>query len=107
LAEIYERMGGPVFWAGQPHPVAYATAHAEAERIRGATVSRERILAIGDALRTDIAAAENASIDALFIAAGIHRAEAMDGEGLSTEKLARLFTPGKPRALAAMSVLNW
>jgi HAD superfamily hydrolase (TIGR01459 family) len=107
LADLYERMGGPVFWAGKPHPVAYATAHAEAERIRGATVARERILVLGDALRTDLAAAENAGIDALFIAAGIHRAEAMDGEGLSAEKLAKLFTPGKPRALAAMPVLAW
>ncbi len=91
----------------KPHPVAYATAHAEAERIRGATVARERILVIGDALRTDLAAAENAGIDALFIAAGIHRAETMDGEGLSSEKLASFFTPGKPRALAAMPILAW
>jgi HAD superfamily hydrolase (TIGR01459 family) len=107
LADLYERMGGPVFWAGKPHPVAYATAQAEAERIRGAAIARERVLVIGDAIRTDLAAAENAGLDALFIAAGIHRAEAMDDEGLSSEKLARLFTPGKPRALAAMSVLAW
>jgi hypothetical protein len=31
----------------------------------------------------------------------------MDGDGLSEEKLARLFAPGKPRALAAMPVLKW
>jgi HAD superfamily hydrolase (TIGR01459 family) len=107
LADLYEHMGGPVFWAGKPHPIAYATAHATAERIRDAGVPRERILVIGDALRTDLAAADNAGIDALFIAGGIHRAETMDGDGLSEEKLARLFAPGKPRALAAMPVLKW
>jgi HAD superfamily hydrolase (TIGR01459 family) len=107
IADLYERMGGPVFWAGKPHPIAYATAHVAAERVRGIAVARERILVIGDALRTDLAAAENAGIDALFIAAGIHRAEAMDGNALSPEKLVRLFAPGKPRALAAMSVLAW
>jgi len=107
LAEVYERMGGSVFWAGKPHAIALATAHAAAERIRGETVARARILVIGDALRTDLAAAENAGLDALFIGAGIHRADAMEGDRLSAEKLARLFKPGTPPALAAMTVLAW
>lgn len=107
LAEPYERMGGSVFWAGKPHPIAFATAHAAAERIRGASVMRDRILAIGDALRTDLAAAGNAGVDALFIAAGIHREDAMQGGAVSAEKLAALFTAGKPAALAAMPILAW
>jgi HAD superfamily hydrolase (TIGR01459 family) len=107
LAEPYERMGGSVFWAGKPHPIAFATAQATAERIRGAAVMRDRILAIGDALRTDLAAAENAGVDALFIAAGIHREDAMSGREVSAEKLAALFTAGRPHALAAMPILAW
>lgn len=107
IADLYERIGGSVFWAGKPHPVAYATAHATAERIRDAGVARRRILVIGDAVRTDLAAAQNAGLDALFIAAGIHRGDAMENGRLSPEKLAKLFTPATPPALAAMALLDW
>ena len=51
IADLYEDMGGPVFWAGKPHAVAYRTAHETAERLRGASVDHHRILVIGDALR--------------------------------------------------------
>jgi ribonucleotide monophosphatase NagD (HAD superfamily) len=62
---------------------------------------------IGDAVRTDIAGAARAGLDALFIASGIHRADLMDGEEISPERLARLFSDGAPAALAAMPVLRW
>ncbi len=107
LADLYEHMGGAVFWAGKPHAIAYDTALAAAEALRGTPVARDRILVIGDALRTDLKAAENAGLDAMFIAAGIHRGDTMDGDDLSPAKLAELFTPGAPRAIAAMTVLRW
>jgi HAD superfamily hydrolase (TIGR01459 family) len=107
LADLYEHLGGDVFWAGKPHRIAYDTALAAAEGLRGAPVARERILVVGDALRTDLKAAENAGLDAMFIAAGIHRGDAMDGDELSPAKLAELFTPGAPRAIAAMTMLRW
>lgn len=107
LAELYERLGGAVFWAGKPHPSAYDSAHRSAERIRGETIDRSRILAIGDALRTDLAAAHGAGIDALFIASGIHRADTMENGQLDVTKLERLFAPGGTPALAAMSYLRW
>jgi HAD superfamily hydrolase (TIGR01459 family) len=107
LAELYEEMGGSVFWAGKPHAVAYATARARAQDIRSRLVDEERILVIGDALRTDLAAAERAGIDALFIGAGIHRDEVMECGRLSRERLARLFGPGAPPAVGAMAVLKW
>lgn len=107
IADIYAALGGSVFWAGKPHPVAYATARAEADRIRGGAVPADRILVVGDALRTDLAAAANAGLDALFIAGGIHRGEVVDDERIVPAKLARLFGPGAPPALAAMPVLRW
>jgi HAD superfamily hydrolase (TIGR01459 family) len=107
IADLYEHMGGEVFWAGKPHASAYAAALALAERIRGETVPRERILVIGDAIRTDLAGAEHAGLDALFVASGIHRHEAMEGGALSPAKLATLFKPGTPHALAAMTQLRW
>src|SRR5262245_37237094 len=51
IAAEYERRGGPVFWAGKPHPSAYATALACATAVRGAEPHPARILAIGDAIR--------------------------------------------------------
>ena len=77
IADLYERMDGEVFWAGKPHANAYEAARAAAEKLRGAPVPKERILAIGDSLRTDLKGAEAAGIDAIFIASGIHRDETM------------------------------
>ena len=107
IAAEYERLGGPVFWAGKPHPAAYGTALRRAADLRGAEPPRHRILAIGDALRTDLAAARGMGVDALFIAAGIHKGEVMvDGE-IDTDKLAALFAPDTPPAIAAMTELRW
>jgi HAD superfamily hydrolase (TIGR01459 family) len=107
LADLYEHLGGEVFWAGKPHPSAYGTALEEAERIRGESIAAARILAVGDAVRTDLAAAKNAGVDALFIASGIHRHEVMEGREIHPEKLARLFMPDAPPARAAIPHLVW
>lgn len=107
IADLYEHMGGDVYWAGKPHLSAYGTAHATAERVRGTSVALSRILAIGDAIRTDLAAAHRFGVDAIFVASGIHRHEAMENGQLVPQKLDRLFPPGTPRALAAMTGLRW
>jgi len=107
LADLYATLGGAVFWAGKPHAVAYAAAKRTAERVRGKSVAASRILVIGDAIRTDLAGAETAGLDALFIAGGIHRDEAVSGGRIDAEKLGRLFPPGTPPALAAMAELAW
>jgi HAD superfamily hydrolase (TIGR01459 family) len=108
IAAEYERLGGEVFWAGKPHPAAYETALLRAGEVRGATPDLRRILAIGDALRTDLAAAQGLGVDGLLIAAGIHSdALLADGE-IEPEKLAALFAPpGTPPAVAAMVQLRW
>lgn len=107
LADLYERMDGEVFWAGKPHANAYDTAQAVAEAIRGAPVARTRILAVGDSLRTDLKGAEAAGIDAIFVASGIHRDETMGSGALSPEKVALLFAPPAPPAIAVMPRLTW
>ena len=81
LAAEYERCGGAVFWAGKPHPSAYASALKRTAELRGTAPALTRILAIGDAVRTDLAAAQGMGVDALFIASGIHNDEVLvDGE---------------------------
>ena len=44
-----------------------------AERARGAPIDKSRVLAIGDGMKTDIAGAARAGLDALFVTGGIHR----------------------------------
>jgi HAD superfamily hydrolase (TIGR01459 family) len=107
IADIYQHMGGAVFWAGKPHLSAYETAHHKAEALRDTNVPRRKTLVIGDAIRTDLKGAENFGCDALFVASGIHKHEAMDGDRLSPTKLATLFPPGAPAAIGAMTELVW
>lgn len=107
IADLYANMGGQVFWAGKPHLNAYETAHRIAESLRDTNVPRAKCLVIGDAIRTDLKGAENFGCDALFVASGIHRHEAMEGTKLSKDKLAALFPPGTPSAKSVMTELAW
>ena len=75
LALRYEERGGAVVYAGKPHPPIYARALALAEKTLGRPLAKARALAIGDGMRTDIAGAAAAGLDALFVTGGIHRAE--------------------------------
>jgi HAD superfamily hydrolase (TIGR01459 family) len=107
IADLYERMDGEVFWAGKPHANAYAAAREKAEAIRGMNVAAARIIAVGDSLRTDLKGAEAAGIDAIFVASGIHRDETMGSGALDPGKLALLFAPPAPPAIAVMDRLRW
>jgi HAD superfamily hydrolase (TIGR01459 family) len=108
IAAEYERQGGSVFWAGKPHPSAYAAALQRAERVHGRSIPLERILAVGDAVRTDLAAARGLGVDALLIAGGIHDRELMREGEIDRDRLAALFAVvGTPPAVAAMTRLRW
>jgi HAD superfamily hydrolase (TIGR01459 family) len=107
IAEVYEREGGMVFWAGKPHPSAYGTALKVAAGLRGAEPARAKILGIGDAVRTDLAAAKGLGIAAIFIASGIHNHETLTGDAVDPAKIARLFGPATPPAVAVMDQLRW
>ena len=107
IAALYEAMGGEVFWAGKPHRVAYDTALKRAADLTGGPVDRASVLAIGDAVRTDIAAAAGAGVDALLIAGGLHRDEVMSDGTIDRTRLADLLAPPAPRPVATMVHLVW
>ena len=107
IAEVYEREGGAVFWAGKPHPSAYGSAVKRAAELRGETVPLTRVLGIGDAVRTDLAAAAGLGVDAIFVTSGIHNEETMIGDSVDPTMLARLFAKGGPGAIAATALLRW
>ncbi|MEM7774319.1 MAG: TIGR01459 family HAD-type hydrolase [Pseudomonadota bacterium] len=107
IATVYESMGGPVFWAGKPHASAYHMAHRAAQRLRGTSVSKDRILAIGDAVRTDIAGASQYGIESLFIGQGIHREAVMPTGELECDALDTLLADSPHQPIAAMATLAW
>jgi len=108
VAELYEGMGGQVYWAGKPHAPAYARAMEAIARLRGSLPSPERILAIGDAVRTDLAGAHAAGLDSMFIAQGIHRDALLRDGCLDPASLARLLEPYRPiEPIAAMVGVSW
>ena len=106
IAKVYEDMGGSVFWAGKPHAPAYAAAMEKAAQLRGDNVEKQRILAIGDSVRTDIAGGAAFGIDVLFIGQGIHREMVMPSGQIVGSALTALFA-GQPPAVAAMASLRW
>ena len=75
LAAAYEAIGGESYTGGKPHRPIYEAALAEGARLFGTVPSRSRIVAIGDALRTDVAGGRAFGIDVLLIARGIHAGE--------------------------------
>jgi HAD superfamily hydrolase (TIGR01459 family) len=107
IAALYEAMGGEVLWAGKPRPIAYATALAVAAQLRGGPVSTSRVLAIGDSVRTDLAAAQGAGVDALFIATGIHRDEVIVDDRIDEARLEALLSGDAPPAIAAAAAVKW
>jgi len=107
IAVVYEDLGGPVYWAGKPHAVAYETALAKAQQLRGTTVASNAVLAIGDSVRTDIAGAVRFGVDGLFIGQGIHKAQVMPDGSFNEAALASLFANNAPQAVAAITTLRW
>jgi len=78
LAVRYAEIGGPVIYHGKPHAPIYATAF----DLLGIT-DRDRLVAVGDSLRTDIAGARAAGIASVLVLGGIHALEAGDADGLA------------------------
>ncbi len=109
VAERYVVQGGTVIYAGKPHAPIYEAALKLGAEARGEPVSRDRVLAIGDALRTDVAGAVLQGLDVLFITAGIHRDEShRTGDGrLDPEAYQRMIEAAEHQPSAAMEALAW
>ncbi|HYE43266.1 MAG TPA: TIGR01459 family HAD-type hydrolase [Caulobacteraceae bacterium] len=87
LAQLYEELGGKVLMAGKPFSPIYQLSYAEADRLAGRPVPRDRILAIGDGLPTDVKGANREGLDLLFVAGGIHAAELAGPNGRMEQAL--------------------
>ena len=108
LADLYAALGGVVIMAGKPHAPIYRTALDAAARLLGRPPDLVRVLAIGDALATDVKGAEKAGLDCLFVAAGIDAAATLGADGLiEPARLEALLIREGTKAAFALPELRW
>ena len=104
IAELYRELGGDVIFYGKPHRPIYERAMTLALERRGHAVGLDRVLAIGDSVRTDLAGAHGFGIDCLFVTRGIHSEEFEGVDQLDPASVKELFGH-PPKAL--IRELKW
>jgi HAD superfamily hydrolase (TIGR01459 family) len=104
IAQRYEQLGGIVRWHGKPYADVYKTALTQL-----GIPDPKRILAIGDSLRTDIAGANGAGIDAVVVAGGIHYEEfgCAEGQMPDSARVTQAALAAGATPLAALDQLRW
>jgi len=75
LALRYQELGGDVRSLGKPDPAIYQPV------LQQLGLPPERVLAVGDSLRTDIAGAASVDLDACWVLDGVHGAALRDASG--------------------------
>ena len=87
-------MGGEVVYFGKPYPEIY----------NFFTKKNERILAIGDNIKTDIVGANRMKFDSLFITGGIHKKEFLN---IPVENYDKVLNKYKTKTNYYQEKLNW
>jgi len=99
LAQLYEKIGGEVVYAGKPHSPIYRLSRAWLEEVSGYMPAKDRVLVIGDNIFTDLLGAQNEGYDCLFISDQLYAD--------SHEKLTTLLNEHNISARYMASQLNW
>lgn len=107
IADLYGALGGEVLYTGKPHRPIYQEALAQAELARGAPTPFERVLAIGDSVRTDLTGAARLGVDCLFVTAGIHAEELGSREDPDAAVLDKMFAAAGIYPQAVTRRLAW
>lgn len=108
LAAAYEALGGRVVMPGKPHPPIYEAALALGSGLLGRPVEGARVLAVGDAMRTDVAGGDAAGLDTLLVARGIHAGEIGFSEGELERELALGWLSRQPvQPTWVATTLSW
>jgi HAD superfamily hydrolase (TIGR01459 family) len=107
IADLYGSLGGEVIYAGKPHRPIYEAALAKAAAARGQMPTLDRVLAIGDSVRTDLTGANRFGIDCLFVTAGIHAEELGGRDNPDAALLMKIFADAERHPKAVMRRLVW
>ena len=105
IAELYRELGGEVIFYGKPHRPIYERAMELAAERQHHPIKLDRVLAIGDSVRTDLAGAHGFGIDCLFVTRGIHAEEFQGIDQLDPASLKRTFRPSAARADARTTLV--
>jgi HAD superfamily hydrolase (TIGR01459 family) len=101
IAARYRELGGRVIWFGKPYPSIYSRV------IDRFGMAHDRVLCVGDSLRTDIAGGAAIGAGTLLIGAGIHHDEVMTKEVLAIDRLVALCRRMNIVPDFAMPYLAW
>ena len=94
LAEIFKDLGGKVIYFGKPHPEIY----------KFCVKKDEKVLIIGDNIRTDIKGANNMNFDSLFVTNGIHKDEFIN---LKLKDYDKILDKYKVKTNYYQKILKW
>jgi len=101
VARAYEQLGGTVRYHGKPEARIYRSCLAKLG------LDRSRVVAIGDSLEHDIAGAQGAGLDSVFIGGGIHRGEIVwDGAAMDRASCLALFARAGRHPTYALPLLG-
>lgn len=106
LADVYEGMGGVVVMGGKPFAPIYSLARDRAAEARGSD-DPGRLLMVGDGVVTDVKGANKQEIDCLFIAGGVHGAEAVVGGRVVESAIERILLSEGAHAAWVSDALAW
>jgi HAD superfamily hydrolase (TIGR01459 family) len=81
IAEIFKQLGGKVIYFGKPYVEIY----------KFCIKANEKVLIIGDNIRTDIKGANNMKLDSLFITNGIHKEEFLNLQLQNYDKILKKY----------------
>ena len=107
IADLYREMGGEVLYAGKPYRPIYDQALDVAHAVRGQPAPLERVLAIGDSVRTDVTGAAALGVECLFLTAGIHAEELGGRDNPDPAVLRQIFADAAVAPKAVMRRLVW
>ena len=107
IADLYKSLGGDVLYAGKPYRPIYDLALQRVGKLRGGTPPIERVLAIGDSIRTDLKGATDARLDCLFVTGGIHAEELGERHDPDLSALNKIFAEAGVAPMSVTSRLAW
>ena len=106
LARDYGQLGGRTIIAGKPHRPIYEASIAAAEQLLDRPLARERVLAIGDGIMTDVKGASGFGLDVLYVTGGIHAREYAGPKGADPQRLADFLERHGYHPVAAIEKLR-
>lgn len=75
IARAYEQAGGRVVWFGKPHRPTYDQSFGLLTEIAGREIPRDKVLAIGDGIGTDVKGGLDYGLDVMFVTGGLAATE--------------------------------